>query len=66
MADAAVGQQPGADIGDPAEHMPRAEGGVEPVEMDQAVEERQYRRFPSDAGPDRLNRRVEVVMLGGQ
>ena len=66
VADAAVRQQHRADIGDAAEHPARAEGAVEPVQMDEAVEQRQHRGLRPDAGADRLDRGVEIVMLCGQ
>src|SRR6202043_83558 len=66
VLDRAVGQQHRADIGDAAEHPLRPERGLEPVEVDEAVEQRQYRGIRTDPGTDRVDRRVEVVMLGGQ
>src|ERR1700722_19146062 len=66
MADAAVGPQTGADIGDPAEDRLGPERGGEPVEMDEPVQHRQNRRPRPDRRSDRLDRLVEVVMLRGQ
>ena len=66
VADAAVRQQHRADIGDAAEYPARAEGAVEPLQMDEAVEQRQYGGVGPDAGADRLDRGVEIVMLRGQ
>ena len=66
VADAAVRKQHGADIGDAAEHPVRPERRVELVEVHQAVEQRQYGRVRADAGADRLDRGIEVVMLRGQ
>src|SRR5260221_9303 len=58
VADAAVGLQRGADIGDAAEHPLRAKGIVEPVEMHEAVEQRQDHSLGPDTWPDRLDRGV--------
>ena len=66
VADAAVRKQHGADIGDAAEHPARAERAVEPLQMDEAVEQRQYGGVRPDAGADRLDRGVEIVVLRGQ
>src|SRR3954451_2175085 len=66
MPDRSVGQQYRADIGDAAEHVFRPERRVELVEMNETIEQRQDRGVGADDGTDRLDRRVEVVMLGGQ
>src|SRR5579885_534384 len=66
VADAAVRRQHRPDIGDAAEHRLGAEGALQPVEMNQAVEQRQDCRRRPDRRADRGDRRVEVVMLGGQ
>src|SRR5260221_606500 len=66
MLDRAVGQQHRADIGDAAEHALRPERGLEAVEVDETVEQRQYRGIRPDPGTDRVDRRVEVIVFGRQ
>ena len=66
VADAAVRKQHGADIGDAAEHPARAERAVEPLQVNEAVEQRQYGGVGPDAGADRVDRGIEIVVLRGQ
>ena len=63
MANRPLGGQRGRDIGDPAQDALGAESGVEPVEMPETVEHRQYCRSRPDCRQDGGDRLLQVVGL---
>jgi hypothetical protein len=63
MANGPLRRQRRRDVSDPAQDPLGAESGVEPVEMSETVEHRQYCGFRSDCRPDGCDRLLEIIGL---